>query len=317
MQKNIVLTGHIVDHLNTVVSKTLWGNLSDADKAIFTEVMQEASARATKIIEERETSSLTPSSRRASTWSRSTRATLKDRPRKGDLRGVRLRQGRLGSDPRGPVTAFSRRPKGAGFHLRKFRAGAFQMTDQKHAPISVDEMAHAFEDKTGPADLSRYAIEDWLTLAIFWGMAACVFLQFFTRYALNNAWPGRKRSPPTVSSSSSFSVRSCACACVATSRSTCFIDHAEARRTRSARRRGPHRDRVLRLPHLVDVALGVAVVGGERMVTVDLPRGIVFYTVLAAFALMFLRAVQNFVKDMTSAKTVREQAEEADIPAGV
>ncbi|PPJ48462.1 ABC transporter substrate-binding protein [Rhizobium sp. KAs_5_22] len=54
VQKNIVLTGHIVDHLNTVVSKTLWGSLSDADKAIFTEVMQEASARATKIIEERE-----------------------------------------------------------------------------------------------------------------------------------------------------------------------------------------------------------------------------------------------------------------------
>lgn len=54
VQKNIVLTGHIVDHLNTVVSKNLWGSLSDADKAIFTEVMQEASARATKIIEERE-----------------------------------------------------------------------------------------------------------------------------------------------------------------------------------------------------------------------------------------------------------------------
>jgi tripartite ATP-independent transporter DctP family solute receptor len=54
VQKNIVLTGHIVDHLNTVVSKSLWGSLSDADKAIFTEVMQEASARATKIIEERE-----------------------------------------------------------------------------------------------------------------------------------------------------------------------------------------------------------------------------------------------------------------------
>lgn len=54
VQKNIVLTGHIVDHLNTVVSKTLWGNLTDADKTIFTEVMQEAASRATKIIEERE-----------------------------------------------------------------------------------------------------------------------------------------------------------------------------------------------------------------------------------------------------------------------
>ncbi|KQT60685.1 MULTISPECIES: sialic acid TRAP transporter substrate-binding protein SiaP [unclassified Aureimonas] len=55
VQKNIALTGHIVDHLNTVVSGTLWGQLSDADKAIFTEVTQEAAARTAKIIVERET----------------------------------------------------------------------------------------------------------------------------------------------------------------------------------------------------------------------------------------------------------------------
>ena len=54
VQKHIVLTGHIVDHLNTIVSKTLWGSLSDADKQIFTEVMQEAAARATAKIVARE-----------------------------------------------------------------------------------------------------------------------------------------------------------------------------------------------------------------------------------------------------------------------
>ncbi|MBP2234610.1 tripartite ATP-independent transporter DctP family solute receptor [Sinorhizobium kostiense] len=54
VQKHIVLTGHIVDHLNTVVSKSLWSQLSDADKQIFTEVMQQAAERATKTIEERE-----------------------------------------------------------------------------------------------------------------------------------------------------------------------------------------------------------------------------------------------------------------------
>ena len=33
-------------------------------------------------------------------------------------------------------------------------------------------------------------VEDWVTLAVFWVMAVCVFLQFFTRYVLNNslAW---------------------------------------------------------------------------------------------------------------------------------
>ena len=59
------------------------------------------------------------------------------------------------------------------------------MADQDHTLLSVEEMAHAFEDDTGPVDLSPYSVEDWLTLAVFWGMALCIFLQFFTRYALN------------------------------------------------------------------------------------------------------------------------------------
>lgn len=54
VQKNIVLTGHIVDHLNTVVSGTLWKKLSDEDKKIFSEVAQEASVRAGKIVIARE-----------------------------------------------------------------------------------------------------------------------------------------------------------------------------------------------------------------------------------------------------------------------
>lgn len=54
VQKNIALTGHIVDHLNTVVSKQLWSSLSDEDKQIFSDVMLEAAERSTKIIEERE-----------------------------------------------------------------------------------------------------------------------------------------------------------------------------------------------------------------------------------------------------------------------
>ncbi|QKK19639.1 sialic acid TRAP transporter substrate-binding protein SiaP [Rhizobium indicum] len=50
VQKNIILTGHIVDHLNTVVSKTRWASLSDEDKKIFGEVMQEAAERTSKTI---------------------------------------------------------------------------------------------------------------------------------------------------------------------------------------------------------------------------------------------------------------------------
>ncbi|HSM90987.1 MAG TPA: TRAP transporter small permease subunit [Desulfobacterales bacterium] len=47
----------------------------------------------------------------------------------------------------------------------------------------------AVEDEAGP-DLSDYGIDDWAVLAFFWAMAVIVFLQFFTRYALNDslAW---------------------------------------------------------------------------------------------------------------------------------
>ena len=45
VQKNISLTGHIIDSLLTVVSGSVWNKLSDADKKIFTEVMQEAAEK--------------------------------------------------------------------------------------------------------------------------------------------------------------------------------------------------------------------------------------------------------------------------------
>ncbi|MDH0093118.1 sialic acid TRAP transporter substrate-binding protein SiaP [Achromobacter mucicolens] len=46
VQKNIILTGHIVDHLNTVISGKLWKSLSDEDKKIFAEVAQQAAEKA-------------------------------------------------------------------------------------------------------------------------------------------------------------------------------------------------------------------------------------------------------------------------------
>ena len=54
VQKYIVLTGHITDHVNTTIAGRRWAKLSDEDKKIFTEVTQEAAARATKIVQDRE-----------------------------------------------------------------------------------------------------------------------------------------------------------------------------------------------------------------------------------------------------------------------
>jgi TRAP-type C4-dicarboxylate transport system permease small subunit len=36
-------------------------------------------------------------------------------------------------------------------------------------------------------DITHYRIEDWIAFAIFWVLAAVIFYQFFTRYALNDS----------------------------------------------------------------------------------------------------------------------------------
>lgn len=63
-------------------------------------------------------------------------------------------------------------------------------TSEIHTPISSDEIARTFDEEAAPVDLSGHGAEDWVTLVIFWLMCLCVFLQFFTRYVLNNslAW---------------------------------------------------------------------------------------------------------------------------------
>jgi tripartite ATP-independent transporter DctP family solute receptor len=55
VQKNVILTGHIVDSLSTEVGPHVWNKLSDADKKTVTAVMQEAAQKASDDIARRET----------------------------------------------------------------------------------------------------------------------------------------------------------------------------------------------------------------------------------------------------------------------
>ena len=191
------------------------------------------------------------------------------------------------------------------------------MTHDPATPISVEQMAHAFEDdEAHEVDLSIYAVEDWLVLALFWGMALCVFLQFFTRYALNNslAWTEEIAANLLV-----VIVFVGAAMCVRLGRHIA-VDLLYRFLSRPV-------GRVLQvIVDLISIVFFaymswllwryVGIVGSERMVTVNLPRGLVFYSVLAGFVLMTLRALQNFARDLRSRRTVREQAEDLG-PTGV
>ncbi len=54
VQKAIMLTGHIVDGLTTQIAPHVWNRLTDAEKKIFSEVTQEAAARASAKVKARE-----------------------------------------------------------------------------------------------------------------------------------------------------------------------------------------------------------------------------------------------------------------------
>lgn len=60
---------------------------------------------------------------------------------------------------------------------------------EHHTKITTEEIAKTFDEaEAPPINLSTHGVEDWVTLAIFWMMCGCVFLQFFTRYVLNDSF---------------------------------------------------------------------------------------------------------------------------------
>ena len=190
------------------------------------------------------------------------------------------------------------------------------MAEEHHTPITPEEIAQTFDEPPPEVDLSVYAPEDWVVFAVFWMMAASVFAQFFTRYVLNDslAWTEEIAIYCLVVTVFLGSVM-----CVRLSR------HIQV-------------DLIYRLvpapvgrvlSTFVDVVCVLfyayaaylvwryaSIISSERMTTVNLPKSIVFYSVLAAFALMALRAAQVGVRNWRQGYSVLERPETGD-PAGV
>ncbi|MBK1840648.1 TRAP transporter small permease [Azospirillum sp. YIM B02556] len=195
-------------------------------------------------------------------------------------------------------------PPGAG--VRQSHA------EERHIQITPEELAHSFVDDAPPADLSHYAVEDWVTVALFWLMAAAVFLQFFTRYVLNDSlnWTEEIASYCLVALVFVGSAM-----CVRLSR------HIQVDILYRFLPAGPAR----LLSTLVDVLRTaffvyltqlmwrlIEIVGDETMVTVQLPKGILYYSVLGGCALMALRSLQVTVVNWRRGYSVLEKPESFD-----
>ena len=172
------------------------------------------------------------------------------------------------------------------------------------ARARIGELAKVFAEEAEPAPLSAYAIEDWATFAAFWGLVSCLILQFFTRYVLNDSlgWTEEVASNGLVLVVFLGSV-----ICVRRG-SHIRVDIVHRLIPRRAARALQIAVDVLTAAFFAHMAWliwrYVSLVGHERMITLDVSRGWIFNTVLAAFALMCLRAVQRLVSRRGAPDTV-------------
>jgi TRAP-type C4-dicarboxylate transport system permease small subunit len=183
------------------------------------------------------------------------------------------------------------------------------VTQEIHTQVTPEELAHTFDEAPVEADLKVYSFEDWVTLALFWLMTGCVFLQFFTRYVLNDSYAWTEEIAVNCLIGVVF-LGSVMCVRLSHHIQVDVLYHyLPARVTRVMAT-------IVDLVRIGFFAYGswlmwryMEIVADEEMVTVALPRNIVFYTVLIAFVLMFLRSIQVFVANMRRGYSVLERPE--------
>lgn len=187
------------------------------------------------------------------------------------------------------------------------------------APADTEEhvltASGEFDVHDAPIDIRIYRLEEWIAFVFFWALTFVIFLQFFTRYALND------------SASWTEEIARYLLICVT------FIGAAIGVR-KNNHIQVDFLYRILPAPLmrvmavLVDVArilfLGYATwltfqllmrIGGQQMSVVNLPIGLVYSVVLAGFALMTWRSIGVAIANWRRQASVLEKPELAEIAA--
>lgn len=194
------------------------------------------------------------------------------------------------------------------------------MTAPASEPQPVDEhvltASGEFDVHDAPIDLGVYRVEDWIAFAFFWLLAATVFLQFFTRYALNDSagWTeeiSRYLLICTVFIGATISVRK---------NNHIHVDFFYRLLPAPVTRVMSTFVDVVRIAFFAYAAwLTFALIqriGGQRMAVVDLPIGLTYSVVLAGFVLMTWRALGVARENWVRGASVLERPELIDSPAG-
>lgn len=182
-----------------------------------------------------------------------------------------------------------------------------------HAAASVEELAHSFDEADHhTADLSDYHFDDWITLGVFWVMVVLVFLQFFTRYALNDslAWTEELATNCLIAL-----VFIGAAMCVRKDRHI-QVDLLYRYLPASASRVLATLVDLIRLVFLAYLTYliwkYIELVGDERMTTLNWPKNFIYWLALFGFAMMVIRAAQISLRNWKLGFSALEKPEAYD-----
>jgi TRAP-type C4-dicarboxylate transport system permease small subunit len=188
------------------------------------------------------------------------------------------------------------------------------MTTERHTPITAEELAQTFEEVAPEAELGGYGFEDWLSFAIFWIMALCVFLQFFTRYVLNDsfAWTEEIATYCLV-----VIVFVGSAMCVRLNRHIQVDFFYRYLPAGLARVLSTVID-LIRIAFFAYTAQLVwrymSIISGEEMTTIRVPKNLFYGAVFLGFVLMFGRSVQVAIANWRQGYSVLERPEAYDAP---
>jgi len=169
------------------------------------------------------------------------------------------------------------------------------MSDATQTPPSAEASASVFDDP--PVDLKDYRPEDWLAFALFWMLALVVFLQFFSRYVVNDsvAWTeeiARYLLTMVAYVGGAMAVRKF---------SHIHVEFLYVYMPRGLARAMSGLVDVVRIAFFAyGTYLGwkiTEIMHTQRMIVIDWPMSIVFGACTFGLALMALRAIQVAVQD--------------------
>ena len=182
------------------------------------------------------------------------------------------------------------------------------MSEQEHVLNEKGE----FNVQEETVDLSHYRFEDWAAFTLFWALAAVIFYQFFTRYALNDSasWTeeiARYLLIATAFVGGAINVRK---------NNHVQVDFFYRLMPRWMTRPLSTFVDVLRIAFFAYcVWLTLALmrkIGDQRMAIIDWPIGILYGFVLFGFMLMAWRAIGVAIANWKRGASVLERPELAD-----